>query len=48
MREVNDAAGRVVAGAADDVLREFQRQGFEQAAVIGRMEAGSGRLRVEA
>jgi selenide, water dikinase len=36
------------AESADDVLREFQRQGFEQAAVIGRMEAGAPRLRVEA
>ncbi len=32
---------------ADDVLRVFRAQGFEHAAVIGRMEAGAGRLRVE-
>ena len=31
----------------DEVLRVFHAQGFEQAAVIGRMEAGAGRLRVE-
>ena len=31
----------------DEVLRVFQAQGFEHAAVIGHMEAGAGRLRVE-
>ncbi len=32
---------------ADEVLRVFHAQGFEHAAVIGRMENGAGRLRVE-
>ena len=32
---------------ADAVLRVFHAQGFEHAAVIGRMEAGAGRLRVQ-
>ena len=32
---------------ADEVLRVFHAQGFEHAAVIGHMQAGAGRLRVE-
>jgi selenide, water dikinase len=31
---------------ANDVIALFKREGFESAAVIGRMEAGAGRLRV--
>jgi selenide,water dikinase len=31
-----------------DVLRVFREQGFAQAAVIGRIEAGAAGLRVEA
>ena len=32
---------------ANEVLRVFHAQGFEHAAVIGRMETGAGRLRVQ-
>jgi selenide, water dikinase len=35
-------------GAVDDVLRIFREGGFDQAAVIGRIEAGPARLRVAA
>ena len=34
-------------GIADDVIALFNREGFESAAVVGRMEAGAGRLVVE-
>jgi len=33
--------------AADEVLRVFRAQGFDQAAVVGRIEAGPARLRVQ-
>ena len=32
--------------AVDEVLALFQREGFGEAAVIGRMEAGQARVRV--
>ena len=34
-------------GSVDEVLALFRREGFEDAAVIGRMEAGAARVKVD-